>query len=152
MPRPRARITTGPTTGTWAALQAGMSEHKKRMLGAGAGGIVGTAIDVAVLAALIHAGAAVALAAFLGSASGAGVCFVINKYVAFRDHRPVDVRQVASFAAVALVTSLLMAGAMHVACVGAHLPYLLAKLVCAALVFGCWSYPAQRRLVFVSPA
>jgi hypothetical protein len=27
-------------------------------------------------------------------------------------------------------------------------PYLLAKLICAAIVFAVWTYPAQRRLVF----
>jgi hypothetical protein len=32
----------------------------------------------------------------------------------------------------------------------AHLPYLVAKALCAAAVFAVWSYPAQRRLVFVA--
>jgi hypothetical protein len=41
-----------------------------------------------------------------------------------------------------------MAAAMHAACTRAHLPYLVAKAGCGLVVFVCWSYPAQRRLVF----
>ena len=29
-------------------------------------------------------------------------------------------------------------------------PYLLAKVICSALVFLAWTYPAQRRLVFLA--
>ena len=32
-----------------------------------------------------------------------------------------------------------------------HVPYLLAKSMCAAVVFVAWSYPAQKRLVFRTP-
>ena len=32
-----------------------------------------------------------------------------------------------------------------------NVPVLPAKLVCAAIVFVAWTYPAQRRLVFVRP-
>ena len=82
--------------------------------------------------------------------AGAALCFVANKYVAFRDQRRTDARQVIAFAAVALGTAVLMAIAMHLACERAHLPYLTAKVLCAALIFACWSYPAQRRLVFAA--
>lgn len=118
-------------------------------MGAAIGGLAGTAIDVVVLAALCNRGISVAVAAFAGAMAGALFCFVANKYVAFRDHRRTDARQVISFAGVALGTAVLMAGAMYLACDRAHLPYLTAKVVCAAIVFVCWSYPAQRRLVFV---
>jgi putative flippase GtrA len=123
--------------------------HRLRPLAAAAlGGVLSTVVDVAVLAALVRSGVAIPLAAFIGACSGAGICFVANKYIAFRDNRPADARQIATFAAVALATALLMAFAMHVACDRGHLPYLTAKLLCAAVVFVCWSYPAQRRLVF----
>ena len=131
-----------------------LPRHLHRRLGPAAGaaigGLAGTAIDVVVLAALLNRGIPVALAAFVGAIAGAGLCFVANKYVAFRDHRRTDVRQVLAFGGVALGTAVLMAVAMHVACNRAHLPYLTAKLVCAAVIFACWSYPAQRRLVFVA--
>lgn len=112
------------------------------------GGITSTVLDIAVLAALVRSGVSVAVAAFAGAAAGAVLCFVANKYVAFRDQRPADVRQALSFALVALASAVLMAVAMHVACDRGHLPYLTAKIVCAVIVFACWSYPAQRRLVF----
>ncbi len=118
------------------------------MAAASFGGVLSTVVDVAVLAALYHHGVAIGLAAFIAACAGAVVCFVANKYVAFRDHRPADVRQIAAFAVVALGNAVLMAIAMHVACDRAGLPYLTAKVVCAALLFVCWSYPAQRRLVF----
>ena len=113
-------------------------------------GLSATAVDVIILAILVHAGVDVALAAFAGAAGGAGPCFLLNKYVAFRDHRPIELRQVAMFAMVAFGSATLMAITMHVACARGHLPYLFAKLVCGLLVFACWSYPAQRRLVFTA--
>jgi hypothetical protein len=41
-----------------------------------------------------------------------------------------------------------MALAMQLVAVKLGVPYLLAKLICAATVFAVWTYPAQRRLVF----
>lgn len=126
-----------------------LTERQRRVLGASVGGTTSTAVDVLVLILLLRAGVDVALAAFLGAAAGAGICFLINKYVAFRDHSPIDLRQVGMFSVVAFGSALLMALTMHVACNQAHLPTLAAKLICGLLVFACWSYPAQRRLVFV---
>jgi putative flippase GtrA len=120
------------------------------MLGAGLGGAIGTSADLAVLVALVESGGRVAGAAFAGAATGAAVCFVVNKRWAFRDRSPVTVRQLATFAAVAAVTATLMAIAMHLAVERAGAPYLAAKALCAAVVFAVWSYPAQRRLVFVA--
>ena len=114
------------------------------------GGLTSTAVDVLILILLMRAGVGVALAAFAGAAGGAGLCFLLNKYVAFRDHRPIDLNQVARFAVVAFGSALLMALTMHVACDRGHLPYLAAKVVCGLLVFACWSYPAQRHLVFTA--
>jgi putative flippase GtrA len=122
----------------------------QRMLGAGLGGAVGSSADIAVLIALVESGVRVAGAAFAGAAAGAVVCFVVNKRWAFRDRTPVTLRQVASFAAVAAITATLMAVAMHLAVEDAGVPYLVAKALCAAAVFVVWSYPAQRRLVFVA--
>jgi hypothetical protein len=47
-----------------------------------------------------------------------------------------------------VATATLMALAMQLFAVKLGVPYLLAKLICAALVFAAWTYPAQRRLVF----
>jgi hypothetical protein len=41
---------------------------------------------------------------------------------------------------------------MQLVAVRLGVPYLLAKLICAAIVFAVWTYPAQRRLVFRRPA
>lgn len=126
-----------------------MPEHARRFLSATAVGLLATAVDVVVLTLLIQLGIAVVVAAFTASIAGAVVGFVANKYWTFRDPQPVSLRQLATYAAVALVTALFTATVMHLACDRGHLPYLLAKLVSASLVFACWTYPAQRRLVFV---
>jgi putative flippase GtrA len=122
--------------------------NTRELVSAGAGGAVGSMLDVAVLVLLVEHGAPVAAAAFCGAAAGAVMNFSLNKYFAFRDRSPIDGRQVARFGLVAVATALLMAGAMELVAVKLGVPYLLAKLVCAALVFAVWTYPAQRRLVF----
>jgi hypothetical protein len=40
--------------------------------------------------------------------------------------------------------------AMEVFAVKLRVPYLVAKVICSALVFLAWTYPAQRRLVFLA--
>lgn len=120
----------------------------RQLLAAGAGGAAGSVLDVAVLVLMVELGAPIAVAAFSGAAAGAVANFVMNKYVAFRDRSPITAGQLARFGLVAVTTALLMALAMHAVAVELGVPYLLAKLMCAAVVFGVWSYPAQRRLVF----
>ena len=116
------------------------------------GGAVGSVLDVAVLVLLVEHGAQVAVAAFCGAAAGAIVNFALNKYFAFRDRSRITARQLARFGIVAVATAALMALAMQLVAVTLAVPYLLAKLICAAVVFAVWTYPAQRRLVFRHPA
>jgi putative flippase GtrA len=118
----------------------------RHLLGACAAGVAATAVDVGALATLVHRGAPVALATFVGCAAGAVTSFTVSKYVAFGDHSPVSAGQLARFAVIALVTALVMAAAMQLVAVGLGVPYLLAKLLCAAAIFVGWSFPAQRRL------
>jgi putative flippase GtrA len=105
-------------------------------------------LDVGVLVLMVEHHAPVAVAAFCGAAGGAVVNFALNKYFAFRDRSPLNGRQLARFGLVAVATAVLMAIAMQVVAVELGVPYLLAKLICAAAVFAVWSFPAQRRLVF----
>lgn len=128
---------------------AGMPERARRFLSATVVGLCATATDVALLTLLYRAGVVVGAAAFAGTLAGAIVGYLANKYWSFRDPRPPTFRQLASYAAVVLGTALFTAAAMHVAVDRGHVPYLTAKVATAALVFGCWTYPAQRRLVFV---
>jgi putative flippase GtrA len=120
----------------------------REMAAAGMGGIAATVVDVSLLVLLVGHRAQVALAAFLAAACGAAVGFTLNKYIAFRDRSPLSVEQLGRFAAVAVATALLMAGAMQVIAVHLGVPVVPAKIVCSALVFLAWTYPAQRRLVF----
>jgi putative flippase GtrA len=124
----------------------------RQLAAAGVGGAVGTGLDIAVLVLLVEHGARVPVAAFVGAAAGALVNFTLNKYVAFRDRSRISARQVARFGLVTVATAILMAGAMQLVAVQLGVPYLLAKLICAAVVFAVWTYPAQRRLVFRRPA
>lgn len=124
----------------------------REIAAAGLGGGVGTVADVTTLVLLVkHAGMAIPTATFVAATVGAVVCFVMNKYVAFRDRTPVTMVQLARFAGVAITTALLMAVAMNLVAVTLGVPLVLAKLVCAAAIFATWTYPAQRRLVFRNP-
>ncbi|SRR6266545_5491101 len=121
----------------------------KRMLRVGVSGAVATGIDVATLVFLVEAlGSHVTLAAFIGAALGGVSNFLINKYWAFRDASPIDLRQVTVYTFVSLVTAAFVAATVHVLAVVIGVAYLLAKAIAAALVFVVWTYPAQARLVF----
>lgn len=101
---------------------------------------------------MVGHGVSVPVATFLAALAGAATNFVLNKYVAFRDHSPINLRQLARFGFVAVAAALLMAGAMKIVAVKLGVPVVLAKLACAAVVFAIWTYPAQRRLVFARTA
>jgi putative flippase GtrA len=120
----------------------------RQMATAGLGGIAATVVDVSTLVLLVKHGTAVALAAFIAAACGAAVGFTMNKYIAFRDRTPISLEQLGRFGFVAVATALLMAGAMQVFAVHFGINVIVAKVICSALVFCAWTYPAQRRLVF----
>jgi putative flippase GtrA len=122
--------------------------NTRELVAAGIGGAVGSMLDVAVLVLMVECGAPIAGAAFCGAAAGAVTNFALNKYFAFRDRSPIHGWQLARFGLVAVATAMLMASAMQLVAVELGVPYLIAKLVCAAVVFAVWTYPAQRRLVF----
>jgi putative flippase GtrA len=117
---------------------------------AGLGGVVSTALDVAVLTALVESGCAVGPAAWIGTLAGAALAFGWNRRYVFGDRSALRWQQVACFALVALVGAVALALSMHVAVTLCGLPYLVAKAVCAVLVFAVWNLPAQRRFVFPS--
>ena len=120
----------------------------REMIVAGFGGIAATVADVSLLVLQVEHGTSVPLAAFISAAAGAAVGFTLNKYIAFRDRTPVNLQQLGRFGLVAVATALLMALAMQLIAVKLGVPYLVAKVVCSAVVFLAWTYPAQRRLVF----
>lgn len=126
-------------------------KNPRELLTAGAGGIAATVVDVLLLILMVEHGVSVPTAAFLAATAGAAVCFLMNKYVAFRDRTSVTIEQVGRFGAVAVTTAMLMALSMKVVSVHLGVPYLIAKMVCAAIIFVVWAYPAQRRLVFARP-
>lgn len=122
--------------------------NTRELLASGFGGAVGTAVDVSVLVLMVQHGVAIAASAFAGAVAGAATNFAMNKYVAFRDRSPITGHQIARFGIVAVAAATLMALAMQLVAVKLGVPYLVAKLICAALVFAAWTYPAQRRIVF----
>ena len=129
-----------------------MSEQGKKLVRVGASGVIATAIDVVCLVVLVEMfGVYVTVAAFLAATAGAVANFLVNKFWAFRDPTPIDVRQVASYGLVSLTTACFMALSVHVFAVLIGFPYLAAKALAAVMVFLLWSYPAQSRLVFPEP-
>jgi putative flippase GtrA len=129
-------------------LPGSVTRNARSVLGASAGGVTATLLDITVLWTLVRTGVPIPIAAFFGAISGAVACFVINKRVAFADRTPITFEQVGRFSLVAVATALLMAAAMQVVAVWFRVPVLVAKLVCAAVVFVAWSYPAQKKFVF----
>ncbi len=127
-------------------------KNPRELLVAGFGGAVGTGVDLAALVLMVKHGVTVPVATFLAALAGAATNFVLNKYVAFQDHSPIRLRQLARFGFVAVAAALLMAGAMSIVSVKLGVPVVIAKLACAAVVFAIWTYPAQRRLVFARTA
>lgn len=125
-------------------------KNPREMLAAGLGGAIGTVIDFAMLVLLVELGhVSIPVSAFLAATAGAVACFVLNKHLAFRDRSPVTLHQIGRFGIVAVAAALLMALAMRIVAVDLGVPYPAAKALCAAIVFVIWTYPAQRRLVFV---
>ncbi len=112
------------------------------------GGVLSTALDAAVLMVLVETGCSVGPAALMAACAGAVLGFCFNRRVVFADRSPVRWQQAASAAAVALVGAFALAIAMFVTSDLLGVPYLLAKAVCAVVVFAIWSFPAQRYLVF----
>jgi putative flippase GtrA len=123
--------------------------HVREVVTSGLGGVVATAVDMSMLVLLVRHGAPIAPSAFVAASVGAVTGFALNKHVAFRDRSRTSVSQLARFAAVALATALLVAVAMELVAVKLGVPYVAAKLLCSGVVFALWTYPAQRRLVFV---
>lgn len=115
-------------------------------------GILATALDLFVLTVAVRSGVPVALAAWLGAATGAVLAFFVSRRLAFADRSPLGWQQVARFAAVSLVAACALAGLMHLTVDGLGAPTVVAKLGCSLAVFACWTLPAQRQLVFVPDA
>ncbi len=115
----------------------------------GCTGVLACILDALVLIALVEvARLPVAAAAFTGACAGAAISYSLNKSWVFRAQKPVSLGELLRFGAVALGNALGTAGLMHLLTSQAHAPYLLAKVVSAAALFACWSYPTQSRLVF----
>jgi putative flippase GtrA len=117
--------------------------QKRQVMASGIGGGLATLVDVGTLVLQTRHGTPVPVAAFISAALGACVGFTFNKYVAFRDRSAVTASQLGRFGIVAVVV---MALAMEIVAVKLRVPTVLAKLICSALVFVGWTYPAQRRV------
>lgn len=119
------------------------------MVRVGFSGILATLVDVFMLLVLVEiVMVPVAAGVFAASSLGAISSFVVNKFWAFRDRSPIHTVQIVGFAIVALGTAAGTAALVQMLHVGLGVPYLLAKAIGAAVLFLCWSYPAQSRLVF----
>lgn len=124
------------------------SDLKSQAVLASCGGLLATVLDAGLLLLLVEAGCPVGPAALLAASAGAVFGFGFNRRVAFSDRSPLRWQQAASATLVAVVGAIAMAVSMHIAVELGGLPTLLAKALCALLVFLLWSLPAQRYLVF----
>ena len=134
-------------------LIPGFVKNPREIAAAGLGGIAGTVFDVVTLTVLVKLSVASApVSAFLAAGVGAVVCFVWNKFIAFRDGTAVTLEQVVRFGIVAVTTGLLTAGAVKLLYVDHGVPLLLSKAIAAAAIFAVWTFPAQKYFVFKRPA
>ena len=126
----------------------GVRNKRDKLVKTGLSGIAASMVDVVALVCLIEfAGLSIVLSAFVSAGLGAACGFVITKFWAFRDSRPIGLGQVAAYATVAGGNAILVSVSIHVLVIfGAA--YLLAKLIASAGAFALWSYPAQSRWVF----
>ena len=130
-------------------MQRDVNDVFKRVMRVSASSVLATAVDIAALIALVEVAAMhVTVAAFVAAVCGGVTNFLVNKYWAFADGEPLDVRQVSLYVLVSLANAMFVAASLHVFAVLIGVPYLLAKAAAAALVFVLWSYPAQAKLVF----
>jgi putative flippase GtrA len=112
-----------------------------------------TALDFAILATLYQlVGAPLALSTFAGSVCGATANFLINRRWTFRAHTGHAGHQVARYLAVQAGSAGLHTGGVSLLAGPFGVPYLVAKLVVAALVYLGWNYPLLRHWVFRMPA
>ena len=72
-------------------LIPGFVKNPRELLTAGAGGVAATVVDVLLLVLMVEQGVSVPMAAFLAACAGAVVCFLMNKYIAFRDRTSVTI-------------------------------------------------------------
>lgn len=118
------------------------------MLRVGAGGVLATGIDFTVMVVLVELGdLPVGVAAFLGAVCGGVTSYMVSKFWAFRDSTPIGTRQIATYALVSFVTAAIVGPTVHVL----HdigIDYRIGKVIAAIMVFFCWGYPAQSRIVF----
>lgn len=130
-----------------------MRARARRILRTGTAGALAAVADVLTLVALVE-GASLppGPAAFFAASVGAVFGFLLSKYWAFRDYSALDRGQVTRYGMVSLLNAALVAFAVHVLADIVGIQYLWAKGVSAVLVFAVWSYPAQSRIVFRSPA
>lgn len=124
------------------------SDLRNQAVLASCGGLLATVFDAGLLLLLVEAGCSVGPAALIAASAGAIFGFAFNRRYAFADRSPIRWQQAASAALVALIGAVAMAVSMHLAVDLFGLPTLVAKGLCALLVFLLWSLPAQRYLVF----
>ncbi len=122
------------------------SDHKKMMKGAFSG-VFATVFDLLLLVLFVELLMfPLGFSVFFASMGGGVISFLLSKFWAFGDQSRVSFKQIYTFAAVALVTAFLVALGVSLLSL---LPYLFAKGISQVLVFLAWSFPAQKKLVFI---
>jgi putative flippase GtrA len=118
------------------------------------GAFAATAVDFAVMIALVHDGlVSPVIATALGAACGAGTNFALGRHWVFPAGLADGPRhQAARYALVALGSLGLNTLGELALNGGAHVQYVVARLFVSALVSLGWNYPLQRRWVFAPRA
>lgn len=115
---------------------------------------VATAIDLAVMTALVEsARLSPAVATLIGASVGAVVNFRLNRRYTFPGARTgVASVQAARYALVSAASAALNAFGEHVGTRWLGLPYLAVRAVVSLIVGFGWNYPLQRSFVFGGPS
>jgi putative flippase GtrA len=111
---------------------------------------IATAVDFALMIALVELGGSEPSAATVASAMAGGVTsFALSRAWAFRSrHSGTMSSQAARYAAVSLGGALLNGGLIAVAVAATSIPYVVARVFIAVLVSLSYTYPLHTRVVF----
>jgi putative flippase GtrA len=113
------------------------------------GAVVASAVDFLMMIAWVEVGLGTSVSgAGVGAASGAFTSFMLGRRWIFRVGHRSAIRQAIRYALVAAGSLGLNSLGQYLALRMIGLPYVMCRVIVAAMVGVCWNFPLHRRFVF----